>query len=378
MSYRASCRLSGKVIPIPGTSSLATTPANERVNATFVTLARNSDIWEIAKSIRQVEDRFNRNYHYDWVFLNDEPFDDEFKKLTSTLISGKTHYGLIPEEHWSFPDFIDQQRAAKAREEMEANKVIYGGSISYRHMCRYESGFFFRHELLQNYDYYWRVEPSIEYFCDISFDPFKFMKDNKKKYSFVISLYEYKETVPTLWDSAKKFIKQYPQHIAENNNLEFISADGGESYNFCHFWSNFEIGDLNWLRSPAYLDYFNVLDRDGGFFYERWGDAPVHSIAAALLLNKDEVHFFNEIAYKHVPFVHCPTGEQTKLDLKCHCNPMDNFDWKGYSSGFIIILCGILVFTVVSIVAFKARRPERSLSISSAGSEPYDRMPKRW
>ncbi|EEH40232.1 alpha-1,2 mannosyltransferase KTR1 [Paracoccidioides lutzii Pb01] len=306
-------------------------PAYERVNATFVTLARNEDVWDISKSIRQVEDRFNRNYHYDWVFINDKPFNDEFKKVTSALVSGKTHYGHIPSEHWSFPDFIDQERAAKVREDMKEKQVIYGDSISYRHMCRYESGFFFRHELLNQFDYYWRVEPSVEYFCDINFDPFKFMKDNKKKYSFVLSLYEYKETVPTLWDSVKKFMEKYPQHIAEDNNMDFISSDGGDTYNLCHFWSNFEVGDINWLRSQEYLDYFDVLDKDGGFFYERWGDAPVHSIAAALMLKKEEVHFFNEIAYRHVPFVHCPTGEQKRLDLKCHCNPKDNFDWKGHS-----------------------------------------------
>jgi alpha 1,2-mannosyltransferase len=73
-------------------------------------------------------------------------------------------------------------------------------------------------------------------------------------------------------------------------------------------WSNFEIGNLNWLRSQAYTDFFNTLDQDGGFFYERWGDAPVHSIAAGLLLKKEEIHFFNDIAYYHVPFTHCPTA----------------------------------------------------------------------
>jgi len=73
------------------------------------------------------------------------------------------------------------------------------------------------------------------------------------------------------------------------------------------------------------------LDHAGGFFYERWGDAPVHSIAAALMLKKDEIHFFNDIAYYHVPFTHCPTGEDYRLKHKCHCNPKDNFDWNGYS-----------------------------------------------
>ncbi|KAB8274549.1 nucleotide-diphospho-sugar transferase [Aspergillus minisclerotigenes] len=307
------------------------TPQGGRVNATFVTLARNSDVWDIAKSIRSVEDRFNRNYHYDWVFLNDKEFDDEFKKITTALVSGTTHYGVIPKEHWSYPEWIDQEKAKKVREDMGQRKIIYGDSESYRHMCRYESGFFFRHPLMLNYEYYWRVEPSIELFCDISFDPFRFMKENNKKYSFVLSLYEYFDTIPTLWDSVTKFMNNHPEHIAEANSMDFLSDDGGKTYNKCHFWSNFEIGHLEWLRSKPYMDYFESLDRDGGFFYERWGDAPVHSIAAGLLLEKEQIHFFNEIAYYHIPFTHCPTGEQLRLDLKCHCNPSDNFDWKGYS-----------------------------------------------
>lgn len=208
-----------------------------RMNATFVTLARNSDVWEIARSIRQVEDRFNHRFGYDWVFLNDQPFDDEFKRVTSALTSGNTKYGLIPKEHWSFPEWIDQDKAAQTRADMAARKIIYGDSISYRHMCRYESGFFFRHPLMLDYEWYWRVEPSIELFCDIEYDTFKFMADNNKKYSFTLSLYEYVETIPTLWESTKSYIKKHPEHIAEGNSMGFLSDDGGDTYNHCHFVS---------------------------------------------------------------------------------------------------------------------------------------------
>jgi alpha 1,2-mannosyltransferase len=210
---------------------------DDRMNATFVTLARNFDVWEVAKSIRRIEDRFNHKFKYDWVFLNDENFSDEFKEVTTALVSGNTKYGKIPTEHWSFPEFIDQEKAAKTREDMKEKKVIYGDSTSYRHMCRYESGFFFRHPLMLDYDWYWRVEPGIELHCDIDYDTFRFMADNKKKYSFVISLYEYIETIPTLWEVTKKFIKTFPEHIADGNSLEFISDDNGESYNKCHFVS---------------------------------------------------------------------------------------------------------------------------------------------
>ncbi|OAA69542.1 Glycosyl transferase, family 15 [Cordyceps fumosorosea ARSEF 2679] len=314
--------------PAPIEGAVDTGP---RANATFVTLARNVDVWDIARSIRQVEDRFNRRFNYDWVFLNDKPFDENFRNITSALVSGTARYGQIPIEHWSVPDWIDEDKAKKVREDMKERKIIYGDSISYRHMCRFESGFFFQHPIMQNYDFYWRVEPSIELFCDIPQDPFRFMKENGKKYSFTISLLEYVDTIPTLWDSAVKFMENYPQHVAADNSMEFLSDDGGQTYSMCHFWSNFEIGSLEWMRSDAYVDFFNSLDQDGGFFYERWGDAPVHSIAAGILLNKTELHFFDEIAYFHMPFTHCPNDAQARIDLKCHCNPKDNFDWSRYS-----------------------------------------------
>lgn len=198
-------------------------------------------------------------------------------------------------------------------------------------MCRFESGFFFRHELLKKYDYYWRVEPGIRLYCDLDYDPFRFMKENNKKYGFTLSLKEYESTIATLWQTTKDFMKAHPEHIAADNAMSFISDDGGHTYNLCHFWSNFEIGDLNLWRSKAYLDYFEHLDKAGGFFYERWGDAPVHSIAASILLPKNQLHFFDDIAYWHNPFTHCPTTEADRIKGKCICDPKNNFDWKGYS-----------------------------------------------
>jgi len=118
--------------------------------------------------------------------------------------------------------------------------------------------------------------------------------------------------------------------VAPDNAMKFISNDNGDSYNLCHFWSNFEIGDLRFFRGSTYSAYFSHLDLAGGFFYERWGDAPVHSIAASLFLNKSDIHFFDEIGYYHLPYTHCP-AYQPKYKDKCTCDVDQNFDWKGYS-----------------------------------------------
>ncbi|SCW02061.1 LAFE_0E13300g1_1 [Lachancea fermentati] len=299
--------------------------------ATFVTLVRNRDLYSLIGSIASIEDRFNRKFHYDWLFLNDEEFDEEFIRVTTAMVSGTTKYGLVPKEHWSYPEWIDKKKAAEVREEMGKKGIIYGDSESYRHMCRFESGFFYRQKELDDYDWYWRVEPDTRIHCDINYDVFKFMRDNNKKYGFTISIREYPATIETLWKTTREFMDKYPQHLHPNNMLDFISDDQGASYNLCHFWSNFEIGWLDLWRGDAYSAYFDYLDQAGGFFYERWGDAPVHSIAAALLLDRSEIHHFGDVGYYHVPFHSCPIDDAVRLGNRCACNPQEDFTWRGYS-----------------------------------------------
>jgi len=308
-----------------------TTRLPPRANATLLMLARNSDTDSAVRSVRELEDRFNRNYHYDWVFLNEEEFSVDFKRRVSNVVSGSVTFGLIPNDHWFQPSWIDEPRAKASRDKMEQDNIIYGGSVSYRNMCRFNSGFFYRHPLLQKYKWYWRVEPDVHFHCDIEFDPFVFMEENNKLYGFTITMYEYHATIPTLWDTVKAFTKAHSQYLAPDNAMGYLSDNGGDSYNLCHFWSNFEIASMDFWRSEAYSKYFEYLDATGGFYYERWGDAPVHSIGAALFASKDQIHFFDDIGYEHNPYIHCPRGAGKWEKTKCSCNPERSFDYDGYS-----------------------------------------------
>lgn len=314
-------------------------PYSGNENATFVTLSRNEELESLLPTIENVEQRFNHRFHYGWVFLNDKEFSDEFKEKVTAAVSGPVQFGLVPTEHWGYPDFIDQEKAKVERAQMAKDGVIYADSESYRHMCRFESGFFWRHPMMDKYKYYWRVEPSTRLECDVITDPFKYMRENGKKYGFTISIYEFYRTIPTLWDTTKEFIKEHPEYVHKHNAIDFISEDGGNSYNLCHFWSNFEIADLDFWRSKPYREYFDYLDKSGGFFYERWGDAPVHSIAAALFLDRDEIHWFDTIGYFHPPYQNCPEDELARKELNCSCPQGPdfpagfdvNFAFQGYS-----------------------------------------------
>jgi len=299
-------------------------------NATFVFLARNSDLNGVLKSMQSVEQHFNERFGYPWIFLNEEEFTEEFKERVTAETLAPVQFGVIPASHWYQPEWIDEARAERARNIMKELGVIYADSVPYRNMCRFNSGYFFHHPLVQPYRYYWRIEPDVEYSCEIQYDPFEYLKLNNITYGFTISLRELGHTVTTLWDNVKLFMEEYPQYIAEDNAMAFLSDNGGDTYNLCHFWSNFEIADMDFWRSEAYTKFFEFLDSKGGFYYERWGDAPVHSIAAGLFLKKEQLHFFNDIGYTHSGIMHCPQ-QPAFLTGHCTCNRVHTVDYREHS-----------------------------------------------
>ncbi|WFC99706.1 hypothetical protein MYAM1_002451 [Malassezia yamatoensis] len=270
-----------------------------RAKAGFIVLVRNNELNDMRKSMR-----------------DDEPFTEEFKQGVKKMTRSEVRFGFIGEDMWGYPDWIDQKYAAEQRKKMA-------------------SGFFWRHNLTMDLDYYWRVEPGIQLFCDLDYDPFVFMEMNDKKYGFTISLHEYIKTIPTLWQRTKEFMSKHPDYYAKDHALHFMTDEPEKllepGYNMCHFWSNFEIADLRFWRGKQYTEYFDYLDKAGGFFYERWGDAPVHSIAAVLFLNRSQIHHFNDIGYYHGPWTHCPLNRANFHDNgKCICNPEDSADYNDF------------------------------------------------
>ncbi|KAG0964411.1 hypothetical protein G6F35_003261 [Rhizopus arrhizus] len=294
--------------------------STKREKAVIVILVRNNELNPMRRTLREFEDRFNRKFNYPYVFLNDEPFSDEFKQSISALTNAEIEFGLVPSEMWSVPNHVNETLMNERLTDYASRNIMYGGSLSYRHMCRFNSGFFYRHPLLEKYDYYWRVEPGVHFYCDLDYDPFSFMKENGKEYGFTITLKEIPETIPTLWEHTLKFAHE--KQLNTTLLRFFGSPEGG--YNLCHYWSNFEIASLNLWRDSRYQDYFDYLDSTGNFFYERWGDAIVHSLAAGLYLNKTQVHFFEDIGYKHDNFAHCVNDG---IFGKCMCpEDVGNFD----------------------------------------------------
>ncbi|KAJ2844483.1 hypothetical protein IWW36_005169 [Coemansia brasiliensis] len=296
----------------------------ERVNGAIVVLVRNSELDGLRKSMRMFEDRFNRRFKYPYVILNDQNFTQEFMDGIKMITKNEVRYGVLDDTLWGYSPSVTPNQT-EIMLERNKNRYLYGGSLSYRFMCRFQSGMFYRHPLVRDLDWYWRLEPDVEYYCDIDYDPFVYMRDRGIKYGFTIAPREGRRTVESLWYHTREWIKKNSHLLPPRSLVNWVMGTDGH-YNMCHFWSNFEIVDLSLYRSEAYESYFRYLDNATGFFYERWGDAPVHSIAASLLLAKGEIHWFEDIGYKHPGMMHCPRDPE--MHMKCVCDPARSYTYR--------------------------------------------------
>ncbi|SCV05380.1 LANO_0H06216g1_1 [Lachancea nothofagi CBS 11611] len=345
-------------------------------NATFVMLTRNEELSGVLSTIHSIERHFNQWYQYPYVFINDESFTDEFVRQVKAATRAEIRFGVLSDLEWEFPPDVREKLVFKESIENQGDRgIMYGSLESYHKMCRFYSGAFYKHPLVAQYEWYWRIEPDVEFFCDLTYDPFYEMSRTGKKYGFTVFLEELYWSVPNLFRYTRSFIRQ--NHIQTGNlwhlfvkDYNIVSGDSvlesfinheaeiesevvtqmkiqalmdaakkdgsddldsealeflvdralrrvpiiedkfdNEEFNLCHFWSNFEIARVDLFNSGLYAKFFEFLEKSGGFWTERWGDAPVHSLGLGLMLDVEDVHYFRDIGYQHSTIIHCPMNK---------------------------------------------------------------------
>jgi len=196
-----------------------------KANACIIALVRNQDLKIFTRTISLFEKHFNNRFNYPYILFSNENFTVNFTSEISKYTKSKIEFAVIAKEQWSVPKWINLTMLNKSMETI-------GFPISYRHMCRFFSGFFFRHKLT-----------------------------------------EARQTIPTLWNTIKLWTTKNSLRINEQNKpIKFISNDNGYSLmnTDCIFYNNFEIAKFSLFRNADYIDYFEHLDNSGGFYYERW------------------------------------------------------------------------------------------------------------
>lgn len=124
------------------------------------------------------------------------------------------------------------------------------------------------------------------------------MAKRNKVYGWTISLWEQPNTCPSLFRHASDF-KESRRIPTTSLWTAMMQASWfpypfrrwmawlphhdrfGDAWSLCHYWSNFEIADLDFFRGPEYQNLFEYLDSKEGFYKER-----VRPLAGAFLLSR--------------------------------------------------------------------------------------------
>ncbi|KAF9903826.1 alpha 1,2-mannosyltransferase 2.4.1 [Linnemannia zychae] len=296
-------------------------------------LTSDEEVQDARETIRHIEDRFNRDRHYPWVILSPQPLSDRTQTLiqhipfasrssTNNNNSSLTNdgnvdnddeenpsadsrapapltFGLIPREQWKFPRWIEALKVRNgdfARLKLGMNAT----SVAVRQRRRYMSGFLAQHELLDGYELFWRIDPGLVLFCDLEEDPMLAMKQEGQKFAWSVSAAVNEAGTAGAWSMIQKFKEKYPDHIPQGNDEAFITRESEDAFSACSYNVQNSIGSIDFFRSPGYIDYFNMIDKEGPIYYERWEDDTVITIGLSLLLPRSDIRFLKELGWGYI------------------------------------------------------------------------------
>ncbi|KAI7896119.1 glycolipid 2-alpha-mannosyltransferase-domain-containing protein [Mucor mucedo] len=217
---------------------------HQRFKAAFVTFVKSdtASLTKLRFTIRNIEDQFNRNHNYPYIIFTDQELSEEYMELASTLTQATVRFERVENDLYGYHPSTDLKRAAQARIDLQS--TMFGDSEDYRFQSRFMAGTIYRHALMQDLDYSWRFEAGTEYICPMDEDPFQYMFEKKLITSFSVALYEYKETIPSLYNTVLDFAsknKDWIQPASDPKTLWHFILDGSNSFNGCHFWNNFQV-----------------------------------------------------------------------------------------------------------------------------------------
>jgi len=258
----------------------------------YLSRSTEKDIAYLKKSLSLLDVNFNDQFNYPVII-----FHEDFGKNLIKEVSESTHSNI------NFVKIIFKIPSFLKKEEIPEFIYIRGNykfPIGYRHMCRFFTAMVFNHTALKEYDWFWRFDTDSFLIDKLDYDVFDFMQKHNYNYGYIFKSYKtkYPEVIDGLWSTTKRYI--------EENNIKptFLQK---HMINGCwdtsSYFTCFEITKIDFWRSKEVMNYFNYIDKSGGIYKYRWGDAPLHFLMVSMFMPEKQVHKFTDIAYRHQEYV---------------------------------------------------------------------------
>jgi len=167
---------------------------------------------------------------------------------------------------------------------------LNGFSIGYRHMCRFHAKGVYRNPILTDVDYALRLDHDSEFLSPIRYDIFEHMRRNDFVYGYVLISTANIGYLKGLREAVSSYVQ----------NVSIVPQPNYRDWKWPNiYYNNFEISSLKLWKSKHYEDFIEYVDRLGGIYYNRWGDAPIKTLAVFLFVPPKRVHRFTDVMYRH-------------------------------------------------------------------------------
>ena len=213
---------------------------------------------------------------------------------------------------------VDFEALADAAALAAAPELAYGWyTIGYRHMCNFFLQAIADQPILADYDYFWRFDAHSNLVAPVAADVFEEMHARGAAYGFASTEAEFWEFATGLQAAAEAHFGRPasaamrgafvgpPMQWGRDRNDAAIAACRARSDNCRNDWNlriyfnNFEVVSLAWMRSPSYRAFAAALQKSGGIYSTRWGDAPMRTFAVEYMLDPREVLLFRDVRVEH-------------------------------------------------------------------------------
>ena len=244
-------------------------------------------------SIRALHRNFNRRFRYPIVvFVEPELDNPADRRRIADIVPADSESPppsiYVQVVRFQIPDYVNASLVPRM-----AGFGSRKRTIGYRHMCRFHAGGVYDQPIVRSpgLQYGWRLDDDSLIRRPINYDLFQVMRDGGYQYGYRRINSGWSPVDYALWDAVDRYLNATPS-LTPTFYRQWPK-------NAARYFNNFEVSDLRVWMSPQYRDYFNFVDRLGGIYYHKWGDAAIKTIAVTLFIPRDRTHLFKGIAYFH-------------------------------------------------------------------------------
>ena len=237
------------------------------MNTAIIYLSQVSRLSLLVRSLERVQRNYLDKFPHPVIMYHEGDFLAPQQKMLQDICPSLTfrevnidppaHIDVSKKESWGMPRF----------------------GVGYRNMCRFFAMGLY--PLIQDLDYYMRLDDDSFIQSPVTEDPFETMAKGNFQYGFRCTRPERSTSVNGLVRCIRK------------------AAGDCAKWKNTIFYNNFHIARPKlWLWEPI-KSVLEAIDKAGGIYTQRWGDAPIHTLLVRTFVGPEFRHHFTGFKYKH-------------------------------------------------------------------------------